>query len=168
MRLILILAASLLAVACAPSQYVATEYPVDNAEVPAFDVSGEVEVSNGYAEGEAESVPVWDSQIPADLHQVSQVFADLLATEIEQNGDSVGGSANKTIDVKVTNIYARNRMAYVEGNVSVELTLGNGDVVTIKKVDGSPAGMQRSLDGVINKAVIEALSNQSVQSYLAE
>jgi hypothetical protein len=165
MKIWLMLGLSIFLAACGPSKYIAEEYPVDNQKVPAFDVRGEVDVANGYAESKPTNV--FGNKMSGDLKQITEVFAGQLQKEIEQNGNRGSGPA-KHIKARVTGISGHNRFVYLEGAVDIELTLGNGETVTFHKKNGSPANIWRALNGALNKAVIETLSNPTVKAYLAE
>lgn len=164
MRICFLLGLTVALAACGPSKYIAEEYPVDNQNVPAFDVKGEVSVTNGYAS--SKSTPIMGG-MSGDLKQITEVFAKQLETEIRQNGNKSGGAA-KTIEARVTGMKGNNRFVYLEGAVDIELTLGNGETVTFHKKNGSPANIWRALNGALNKAVIEALADPKIKGYLAE
>lgn len=165
MRIWLVLGAVVLLAACGPKNYIAEEYPVDNQNVPAFDVNGQVEVTNGYTA--AKPVTIYGGALNGDLKQISGVFAAQLEKEIKQNGNMSAGPA-KRIEARITGISGANRFVYLEGAVDVELKLGNGETVTFHKKNGTPGNLWRALNGALNKAVIESLAHPDVKAYLAE
>lgn len=159
---ILILFAALALQACSHT-YVANEYELEDERIPAFDANGDVTVQGGYAE----ATPVqMRNNISGDLKQISDQMAAQLQQEIRTRGGNSGEA--KEITVRVTDMDVANRFVYMEGQASVELTLGNGETVTFDKRNGSPGVIDRVLNGTIARAVVEALSNEKVQAYLAE
>lgn len=159
---VLIVFAALFLQACSHT-YVANEYELEEERIPAFDVNGDVTVEGGYAE----ATPVqMRGNINGDLKQISDQMASQLQEEIRTRGGASGPS--KQITVRVTDMDVANRMVYMEGRVTVELTLGNGETVSFEKRNGSPGVIDRVLNGTIARAVIEALGNEEVQAYLAE
>lgn len=152
-----------LSVSACASNYVAEEYPLENERIASFAVKGNVTVSNQYTA----SKPITVGPLDADLKQITQVFADQLGKEIEENGNKTGGG-NKSIAVKVTDAGYANRFVYQEGRINVELELGNGELIKFEKRNGSPAGFYRAMNGAIAQTVIEALEHDKVKAYLAQ
>lgn len=159
---ILIVFAALLLQACSHT-YVASDYEIREEHVPAFDVNGDVTVQGGYEE----ATPVqMRNNISGDLKQISDQMASQLQEEIRTRGGANGPA--KQITVRVTDMDVANRMVYMEGRINVELALGNGETVSFEKRKGRPGVIDSVLDGAIGQAVLEALSNEEVQAYLAE
>lgn len=158
----LIVFAALLLQACSHT-YVASDYEIEEEYVPAFDVNGDVTVEGGYEE---ETPVQMRDNINGDLKQISEQMASQLQEEIRTRGGASG--PEKQITVRVTNMNVASRMVYMEGQINVELTLGNGETVSFEKRKGRPGAIDSVLDGAIGQAVLEALSNEDVQDYLAE
>lgn len=160
--LILLTMVALMLQACGGT-YVASEYPLEEEQIPAMEVRGDVTVDGAYEEATPITI---GGRIDSDLKQISDQFARQLEQEIDKLDGS--GSAEKTITVRVTNMGMANRFAYMEGRIDVELALGNGETVSFDKRNGSPGVIDRVLNGTIARAVLEALENEKVQAYLAE
>ncbi|MCP1727817.1 hypothetical protein J2T60_001817 [Natronospira proteinivora] len=143
--------------------YVADEYPLNEDRVSSFQVNGEVSVRSAYDEPH----PIRITNLDADLQQISEQFAEQMGQEIDRHHNGDGG-ADKHIMVRVTDMNLANRIAYMEGRVSVELELGNGEQVSFERRNGSPGVIYRVLNGTIALAVIEALEDETVRAYLAE
>ncbi|MDQ2070049.1 hypothetical protein [Natronospira bacteriovora] len=143
--------------------YMAQEYPLDEERISNMDVRGEVRVNGAYDSPR----PFRIGNIDADLKQISDQMASQMADEIQRRHDGSRGSA-KEIEVRVTRMDVANRFAYLEGQIHVELTLGNGDTVNFERRNGSAGHIDRVLNGTVARAIIEALEDDTVRAYLAE
>jgi|GEM_PF-2530861 len=162
-KLLVLAAAAFLLPACA-TNYVASEYPLSDGRIADFDLNGNVTVHNAYDEAR----PVSFDGVEADLQQVTETFARQLEREIAKNGRQQGGTQDKEIEVRATDMRMANRVAYLEGRIHVELELGNGEIVSYERRNGSPADPSRVLNGTIARAVEEALAHPTILDYLAE
>ncbi len=163
-RKLLILAAAAVVLPACTTTYVANEYPLSDGRIADFDLNGDVSVHNAYDEAR----PVSFDGVDADLQQITETFARQLEQEIVKNGRQQGGTEDKEFHVRATEMRMANRVAYLEGRIHVQLELGNGEIVSYERRNGSPADPSRVLNGTIARAVEEALAHPTVLDYLAE
>jgi flagellar hook assembly protein FlgD len=162
MKHMFVLFAALSLSACAVT-YTAEEYPLSEERISEFNVRGNVTVRGAYDEPH----PVKVTNMNADLKQISDQMASQMSDEIQRRHDGASGS-DKEITVRVTRMAMVNRFVYNEGQINVELTLGNGETVSYERRNGSAGVVDRVLNGTIAVAIIEGLEHDTVRAYLAE
>jgi hypothetical protein len=75
---------------------------------------------------------------------------------------------HKTVALKVIDFSAERQQWHTRSQMSVAMRLGNGYRRVVKVSHGSPASLDRVLDGTIALGVVQLLGDPHLRAYLAE
>ncbi|QNM94848.1 hypothetical protein [Chitinimonas koreensis] len=153
---------------CGTLAFKPAEYPLRDGLIPAFNVSGDVAISN--AQPSAEPVIVYSyvgSQLSSDLQAITETMVQQTRKELQKNGNRTGAGGEKTMAIKVNSLLSTYTNAFFwKSNIEFRVTLGNGQTLDFK-VPHTSGSLMQDLNGCIAEGVLVLLKDERVRSYLA-
>lgn len=164
---LLIVLGVLLLQACGTRPFTPAEYPLDADLIPAFNVNGQVTITNAQPSTDPFIVYSYGgSKLSSDLHAITSVMTLQAIEELHKHGHMQGGTKAKTIDLKVNSLVSDYKFFYWSSNLQLEAKLGNGQVLDLT-VPHSSGVLAQDLDGCIAESVMTLFKNDKVKAYLA-
>ncbi|MGH1438845.1 MAG: hypothetical protein ACRBBR_01940 [Cellvibrionaceae bacterium] len=152
--------------ACGTIDYKPEKYEIDQQRIQDFPVAGSVSVINLQQNKDKTLFFDGTSDWSGDYYTVSEHFSSQLREEIAKHG-KVSGTLEKSINVKIVRLEAKQKAFHFVSEMDVMVRLGQGKEFELSVGQGSPGNMWRVLNGTLAIGVIELLKDKRVLDYLA-
>ncbi len=166
----LILLALCLAVVGCKHRYVASEYPITPDRISATKIEGGKDgvriVAGKASDTKIDLGNVGVHHYYGTHQQLTDAIVKQLASELRSRGVENVSSANKKVEVAVTDSNFESGMWRIAANLKFTVKLGDAKPMELGVRNGSPGTVARSYNGAVALAVIEILNNQDVLNYL--
>jgi len=166
--LFMLVLSGLLLQACT-RQFTHEEYPLDAKMIPAFNVNGQVTITN--AQPSTTQVDVLSSggnNWVSDLHTVTDGVVQQAIEELGKHGHVVNTTKPKSIGLKVLSLETSNRVFVWHSSMHMEAVLGDGETVELSNEHTSGWSAAQDLNGCMAEGVMTLFTNDKVLAYLAQ
>lgn len=169
MRKVILLILTVLLLQACTKQFVHEEYPLDANMIPAFDVNGQVTITN--AQPSTDTITVFEggpNTRLSDRHTLTDGVVQQAIEELGRHGHVVGTTKTKSIGLKVGYLRSESRVFVFHSKMLMEAVLGDGETVELSNEHTSGWSLDQDLNGCMAEGVMTLFTNQKVLAYLAE
>lgn len=167
-KAILCILAALLLQACT-RQFEHEEYPLKPDMIPAFNVNGQLTITN--AEPSTDKITVFEggpNTRVSDRHTLTDGVVQQAIEELGRHGHVVGTTKTKSIGLKVVSLRSNSSVFVFHSKMLMEAVLGDGEVVELSNEHTSGWSLDQDLNGCMAEGVMTLFKNDKVLAYLAQ
>lgn len=167
-KAILLILAALALQACA-RQFTHDEYPLKADMIPAFDVKGQVTITNAqpsttqYTVTSGAPFPLY-----SDRHTLTDGVVQQAIEELGKHGRVVGTTKPKSIGLRVVSLQSYDRLVVFHSIMRMEAVLGDGQMVELTNEHTTGFTVFQDLNGCMAEGVMTLFTNDKVLAYLAQ
>jgi hypothetical protein len=168
-RVFLLVGFAILASACSPLmiQSDPAAFPVNPEEVPKYSSQPSISVGNAYEKPEIVTISTVGRGLEADLQQYTQTTVDILSGELDKQSIKVRQNGDKDVALRVHDVIYEQGFWVLHTTLKLEAKLGNGETIVTEGDNRSPANAWRSVNGALQRAVVELMKNPAFVDYIA-
>jgi len=159
---------ALLLTGCMTFRYEPGRYPLGEARIDDLVVNGQLAISNEQTDAEERRFSYGPLDVLFNYRSVTARLVESMAEEVGRHGVAGAEAVHKTVALKVIDFSAERQQWHTRSQMSVAMRLGNGYRRVVKVSHGSPASLDRVLDGTIALGVVQLLGDPHLRAYLAE
>lgn len=167
-KVMLFILAAMLLQACT-RQFEHEEYPLKPDMIPAFNVNGQVTITN--AQPSTDKITVFEggpNTRLSDRHTLTDGVVQQAIEELGRHGHVVGTTKTKSIGLKVGYLRSESHVFVFHSKMLMEAVLGDGETVELSNEHTSGWSLDQDLNGCMAEGVMTLFTNDKILAYLAQ